>query len=55
MATIYNFEVRAVSAFLAHDPKTIQSIIRKALEEFRDPKTGLTLESIEVKAKVGLK
>jgi hypothetical protein len=48
MATIYKFNVRCVSAFCAYEQKLIENIVRDALNNWVDPVTGLTLESIEI-------
>jgi hypothetical protein len=52
MATIYKFEVKAVSAFKAYHEDVIKEIIENALNNFVDENTGLTLESIEIKSLV---
>ena len=49
MATVYNFNVRCVSAFCSYPEKDIAKLIQDALTKFVDPDTGLTLESIVVK------
>lgn len=49
MATVYKLKVECVSAFCSYPTSHIKSIIEKALKEYVDPDTGLTLESISVK------
>jgi hypothetical protein len=49
MATVYRYKVECCSPFCAYPNEKIQDIIKKALREFVDKDTGLTLESIVVK------
>ena len=49
MATVYKLKVECVSAFCSYPTSHTKSIIEKALKEYVDPDTGLTLESISVK------
>ena len=51
MATIYEFNVRCVSAFCAYDQETITQIVKDALKNWEDKETGLKLESITVEDK----
>ena len=48
MATIYEFNVRCVSAFCAYNQETIKQIVKDALENWENKKTGLKLESIKI-------
>ena len=50
MATIYKFDVKCVSPFVALSEKKVSDIIIKALTEYRND-NGLRLESIEVNSK----
>jgi hypothetical protein len=48
MATVYKLEVDAESAFIAYNEEQICEVVKKALEAYVDPVTGLKLESVEV-------
>jgi len=48
MATVYKFKVSCCSAFCAYPEEDIKKLIEKALWDFVDPDSGLTLESVDV-------
>lgn len=49
MATVYKFKVKCVSVFCAYTREQVAKIIEEALKKYKDPETGLRLESIEVR------
>lgn len=48
MATLYNIKIKVVSAFVNYNEATMTTIVEKLLKEYRDPKTGLGFEGIEI-------
>lgn len=55
MATIYNLKIRTVSAFCAYPVDEVCDIIKKLIETYRHPETGLSFESTLVEEKSPLK
>lgn len=51
MATVYQADVKFVSAFVAYSEKQIQEILKEFLSHYRDAETGLGFESITVEVK----
>ena len=52
MATVYNINVKTVSAFKRYREKDINKIFSDFLETYRDEKTGLKFESTVVDTKI---
>lgn len=52
MATIYKGEFKVCSPFCSYHPEDVKEILKKiftkAIKEYRDPETGLGLESFEI-------
>lgn len=48
MATIYNIEIKTVSAFCAFDEEYMEKMFHKFLKEYRDEETGLGFENTEI-------
>ena len=48
MATIYNINIKTVSAFQNYNEQYINDIFKKFLKDYRDPKSGLGFENTEI-------
>jgi hypothetical protein len=48
MATVYKIKIKTVSAFVNCNEKDMTEIIEKLLKDYKDKKTGLGFEAIEI-------
>ena len=48
MAAVYRVKIKTVSAFCNYSESDIVYIIEKLLKDYRDKKTGLGFEAIEI-------
>lgn len=48
MATIYNINIKTVSAFCSYDEEYIKKMFEKFLKDYKDEKTKLGFESTEI-------
>ena len=50
MATVYKIKAKVVSPFVSYPEAELEKILKELFEKWRDPKTGMKLESIELSA-----
>lgn len=52
MATVYDINIKTVSAFCAYNEKDIKEIFEKLIKEYKDKKTNLGFENTEISVKI---
>jgi hypothetical protein len=48
MATIYKIKIKTVSAFSSYPAMDVERIIKKLIDEYKNPETGLGFESTTI-------
>jgi len=51
MATVYNIEIKTVSAFVNYNEKYMEEMFSKFLEDYKDKDNNLGFECTEIKVK----
>ncbi len=51
MATVYNIEIKTVSAFVNYPEKEIENLFQDFLKTYKNSNTNLGFESTEIKIK----